>query len=113
MANVSTTIKRLSVDFLEATTEVYVYMDSTEPDNPFWGNGCKHKSYPATRSLLEILPDMENYLNWHNVCPTCHKDKNKDQAAGFCGDVYHVDPASDMLSMFNENVAPPDNGNTN
>lgn len=107
MANVSTTILRLSAEFNETTTDVYVYIKSTEPDNPFWGDGCRHKSFPASQSLIDILPAVEDYLNWDIVCPTCHGPKTPPEGAKFCGDVCHVDQGKNLLGIFDEDVVAP------
>jgi hypothetical protein len=104
MANVSTTIQRLSVEFLPATTEVYLYIESSEPDNPFWGSGCKHKSYPAAKSLQDILPDFEEYLKWDYVCPTCKKMKGENTE--YCKNTFHIYEGDNLLAMFEEPVEP-------
>lgn len=107
MANVSTIILQVSAMFNNEATDVYVYMSSTEPDNPFWGNGCRHKSFPVDRSLESVVPEIAEYLKWEIVCSTCHKaDKTLSPDAAFCGDIYHVDQGKDLLSIFNENVTP-------
>ena len=107
MANVATTIRRISVDFKDETTEVYVYIKSTEPENPFWGNGCRHHSYPKEIPLENILPEIADYLNWEIVCPTCHGPKERPADTGFCGDVYHVDSGTNLLGIFDEDVTAP------
>jgi hypothetical protein len=107
MANVATTIQRLSVEFNLDSTDVYVYLHSTEPDNPFWGDGCRHKSFGPTKSLEAILPEIANYLHWDIVCPLCHGPKTPEPGAKFCGHVCHVDQGKNLLGIFDEDVVSP------
>lgn len=106
MANATTTIQRLLVEFLPDTTEVYLFIESSEPTNPYWGSGCKHKSYPATTSLQDILPDFEDYLKWDYVCPTCKKLK-AEATTQFCSNSFHLYEGDNLLAMFDEPAEEP------
>jgi len=94
------TIKNILVEFLVDSTEVFMTIQSTEPQHPIWGTGCKHKSFPATQSLEEILPGFKDYLTWEFVCNTCHKPKGVDSS--FCSNSFHLEHGVDVLRMFDD-----------
>jgi len=100
MANVQTTINTIQADFLPESTEVYVRITSSDPVSPVWGNGIKHKSFEAGKSLQDILQeDIANYIEWEYVCPSCRKKRGEEY--GFCNSPFHLDPLENVLSMFN------------
>jgi hypothetical protein len=89
------------VRFQKETTEVYVDITSSELAHPLWGTGCRYKSYPATTSLENILPDIADYLDWKIVCSTCHRDK-EDVNGTFCSNSFHLQAGENLLKMFDE-----------
>jgi len=65
MANTLTAIIKVEFLFEPEITHCNIFYKSTEPGNPFWGGGWKTKSFPKTKSVIDILKeDSGDYILW-------------------------------------------------
>ena len=65
MANCKTEIKRIEFIIEPELTHCNIYMTSDEPTNPFWGNGWRTKTFPTSKSAIDIMKDdVSDYLKW-------------------------------------------------
>lgn len=67
MGNVQTTIGKIEFIIKDELTHCNLFYSSTEPDNPAWGGGWKTKTFPKSKTVIDILKDdVANYLEWSN-----------------------------------------------
>lgn len=67
MANVQTTIKKVEFIIEDELTHCNILYESSEPGNPFWGGRWKTKTFPKSKSAIDILKDdMSDYISWNN-----------------------------------------------
>ena len=67
MSNTSITTKRIYFDIEDNHTICSIMITSDEPENPYWGDGWKHKKFPVTMSVIDIMREAFNdmdYLSW-------------------------------------------------
>ncbi|SMC52856.1 hypothetical protein [Pedobacter nyackensis] len=66
MANAITTIERVEFIIQPKQTHCNLFYSSNEPGTP-WGGGWKTKTFPESKSAIDILRDeVQNYLEWSN-----------------------------------------------
>lgn len=67
MANTQTAIVTIEFHVLPGITHCNILYVSNEPGNIVWGGGWKTKSFPKTKSAIDILrQDVEEYLMWND-----------------------------------------------
>jgi hypothetical protein len=65
--NTQTAIIKVEFLFEPEITHCNIFYKSTEPGNPFWGGGWKTKSFPKTKSAIDIInKDCTNYIMWND-----------------------------------------------
>lgn len=66
MANAHLTIKRVEFIIEDELTHCNVLYSSDEPGTP-WGGGWKTKTFPKSKSALDILKDdIKDYIMWNS-----------------------------------------------
>ena len=66
MANAQTKIERVEFILEDELTHCNLFYSSNEPGTP-WGGGWKTKTFPASKSAIDILKDdVSDYLMWNN-----------------------------------------------
>jgi len=67
MANVKTEVKRVEFIIGDELTHCNVLYSSDEPGNFAWGGGWKTKTFPKSKSAIDILKDdVSDYILWNN-----------------------------------------------
>lgn len=67
MANTLTTIERIEFILESELTVCNIFYSSNEPGNPFWGGGWKTKTFPKTKSAVDIMnEDASDYIVWND-----------------------------------------------
>jgi hypothetical protein len=67
MANTQVAVIKVEFLFEPEITHCNVFYKSTEPGNPFWGGGWKTKSFPKSKSAIDILKeDSADYMMWND-----------------------------------------------
>jgi len=67
MANAEISTKRIYFDIEEEQTVCSIQMQSNEPNNPYWGDGWKHKKFGKELAIVDILREAYeemNFLSW-------------------------------------------------
>ena len=65
MANIQTTIDRVEFIIEKELTHCNVLYSSSEPGALGWGGGWKTKTFPASKSAIDILKeDLSEYILW-------------------------------------------------
>jgi len=65
MADVSTEIKIIEFVIEKELTHCNIYMTSSDPHSPIWGNGWRTKTFPASKASADImLEDVHKYFEW-------------------------------------------------
>lgn len=66
MANAQTKIERVEFILEDELTRCNLFYSSNEPGTP-WGGGWKTKTFPASKSAIDILKeDVSNFIMWNN-----------------------------------------------
>ena len=66
MANAHTAIERIEFILQEELTICNILYSSDEPGTP-WGGGWKTKTFPKTKSAVDIMnKDAPNYILWND-----------------------------------------------
>lgn len=68
MANVQTEIKIVEFVIADELTHCNIFYSSSEPGNIAWGGGWKTKTYPASKSIRDIInsDDIADYILWNS-----------------------------------------------
>ena len=67
MANTQSAIIKIEFLFDVDITHCNVFYKSDEPANPFWGGGWKTKTFPKSKSAVDILDEnVSDYIMWNN-----------------------------------------------
>jgi hypothetical protein len=67
MANTKTAIIKVEFLFEPEITHCNIFYKSDEPGNPFWGGGWKTKSFPKSKSAIDILvEESADYIMWND-----------------------------------------------
>lgn len=65
MATAHTTIERVEFIIKPELTHCNIFYSSDEPGTP-WGGGWKTKTFPASKSAIDILKDdASDYIMWN------------------------------------------------
>ena len=66
MANAQTKIERVEFILEDELTHCNLFYSSNEPGTP-WGGGWKTKTFPASKSAIDILKeDVSDFIMWNN-----------------------------------------------
>ena len=64
MANCNTYVRRIEFIIKDDVTICNLFMESDEPDNPFWGNGWRTKTFGAKIPIDKFLQkEVGKYLD--------------------------------------------------
>lgn len=64
MANAQTKIERVEFILEDELTHCNLFYSSNEPGTP-WGGGWKTKTFPASKSAIDILiEDVSDFIMW-------------------------------------------------
>lgn len=67
MANTQTAVERIEFIIQPELTICNIFYSSSEPGNPFWGGGWKTKTFPASKTCIDILKeDVGDYIIWND-----------------------------------------------
>lgn len=73
MATAYATIRKVEFIIEDELTHCNIFYTSTEPGTP-WGGGWKTKTFPASKSAIDILKeDSADYILWNDGRATDEK----------------------------------------